>query len=383
MTDKILFVDDDFNILASYKRQLNKRFRVDIALDGKEGLEAIRKRGPYAVVVSDLRMPGMDGIELFTRVRNTAPDIVRILLTGHADVNVAVHAINEGNIFRFLTKPCQPQVLTKAVQAGLRQHQLMHAEQELLQKTLNGSIKVLTEILGLLNPEACGRASRITRYVKEIALELGVRETWPYETAAMLSQIGCMVLPNESLEKIYHGRPLSVEETSLFEMHPAIAADLLAHIPRMQEVAQIVAYQQKRMDGSGPPEDSTSGAEIPLGARILKVVLDFDALLLAGHSNLEALNELGQRPGWYDPDVLAAMDEAIGMEDHYEIKEMPARALREKMVIAEDVLTRKGLLLISRGHEVGRPLIERLATVQQTSGIREPIRVFVPRARSA
>jgi DNA-binding NtrC family response regulator len=120
--NKVLFVDDEPNILDAYKRQLRKKYQIETALGGEKGLELIKNNGPYAVVVSDLRMPEMDGNVFLSRVKEMVPECVRIMLTGHADLKTALHAINESNIFRLLTKPCTPQVLGETLEAGIEQY---------------------------------------------------------------------------------------------------------------------------------------------------------------------------------------------------------------------------------------------------------------------
>jgi response regulator RpfG family c-di-GMP phosphodiesterase len=377
MNEKILFVDDDSNLLASYQRQLRNQFTVDTSADGKQGLETIARQGPYAIIVSDFRMPGMDGVHFLSRAREIAPDSVRMLLTAFADVQTSMEAVNEGNIFRLLTKPCPPDILNKALAAGIKQYQLVTAERELLEKTLNGSIKVLGEVLSLVNPEAFGRASRITRYVRQIVWKMGQLEEWQIETAAMLSQIGWILLPEETLKKIYGGLKLTGEEERIFQMHPSIASGLIGKIPRMENIAEIISYQEKHFDGSGIPADSRRGDQIPLGARILKVVLDFDALEFAGSSKAKALDHLKQRSGWYDPKVLNALEMLIGIEAKYQVRSVMVRDLEENMILAEDVKTVMGLLLISKGQEVSRPLLERLKNFVITPGVQEPIRVIV------
>ena len=379
MSDKILFVDDDSNLLASFQRQLRNQFTVDISPDGQHGLESITRQGPYAAIVSDFRMPGMDGVHFLSRAREVAPDSVRMLLTGYADVQTAIEAVNEGNIFRLLTKPCPPDTLTKALTAGLKQYQLVTAERELLEKTLSGSIKVLSEVLSLVNPEAFGQAARIARYVRQIASKMGLSEVWQFETAAMLSQIGWIILEEETLKKIYRGLKLTEEEEQLFQMHPAVAADLIGKIPRMEKIAEIITYQEKHFDGSGIPVDSRKGDQIPLGARILKVVLDFDSLEVAGNLRGKALDQLKQRSAWYDPGVVAALEAVVGLEANYQVRIVAVKDLKENMILAEDVKTLKGLLLISKGQEVSRTLMERLNKFIFSPGIQEPIRVIVAR----
>ena len=379
MSDKILFVDDDSNLLASFQRQLRNRFTVEISPDGQHGLESITRQGPYAAIVSDFRMPGMDGVQFLSRAREVAPDSVRMLLTGYADMQTAIEAVNQGNIFRLLTKPCPPDTLTKALTAGIKQYRLVTAERELLEKTLSGSIKVLSEVLSLVNPEAFGRAARITRYVRQIASQMCLSEVWQFETAAMLSQIGWIILQEETLKKIYRGSSLTGKEEQVFKMHPLIASSLIAKIPRMEKIAEIITYQEKRFDGSGIPIDSRRGHQIPLGGRILKVILDFDALQVAGDSKEKALDQLKQRSGWYDPGVLAALEAVIVLEAKYQVRNVAVQELKENMILAEDVRTLKGLLLISKGQEVSRPLLERLNKFVFSPGIQEPIRVIVAR----
>jgi len=379
MRDRILFVDDDSNLLASFQRQLRNQFTVDISPDGQRGLESITRQGPYAAIVSDFRMPGMDGVQFLSRAREIAPDSVRMLLTGYADVQTAIEAVNEGNIFRLLTKPCPPETLTRALTAGIKQYQLVTAERELLEKTLSGSIKVLSEVLSLVNPEAFGRAARIARYVRQIAARLGLTEVWQFETAAMLSQIGWIILQEETLKKIYQGLELTGEEEQLFKMHPSIGSSLIAKIPRMEKIAEMITYQEKHFDGSGIPIDSRQGNQIPLGGRILKVILDFDALQVAENSKEKALDQLKQRSGWYDPGVVAALEAVIGLEAKYQVRTVTVEELKENMILAEDVKTLKGLLLISKGQEVSRTLLEGLNKFVFSPGVQEPIRVIVAR----
>jgi len=376
--EKILFVDDDPNILASFKRTLRKLYDVDTAVGPEEGLEAVSRYRHYALVISDLRMPGMDGIQFLAKVRSMAPESIRMILTGNADLQAAIDAVNQGNIFRFLTKPCPPETLQLAIEAGLQQYRLIRAEKELLEKTLRGAIRILTDVLSLVNPEAFGRASRIRRYVRDIGERLGYPKAWQLETAAMLSQIGCIVLPEESLKKIYHGIDLTAEESQLFRMYPSVGADLIAKIPRMEEISEIIAYQEKHFDGTGIPKDERMGDAIPLGSRILKVVLDFDALETRGLPRAAAMNQLRKRNGWYDPQVLSALEDVLGDEARFTVKELGLNELKLNMIVGEDVVSFKGVLLIAKGQEITPALVERLKNFAKTVGVKEPIRVLIP-----
>ncbi|MBU4055172.1 MAG: response regulator, partial [Proteobacteria bacterium] len=220
MNDKVLFVDDEINVLEGIRRQLRTVHDTTIALGPQKGLQAVKEHGPFAVIVSDLRMPEMDGIEFLKKVREKHPDTVRMILTGNADLKAAIEAVNEGSVFRFLTKPCHTTALSMAVSTGIEQYRLVTSEKELLEKTLKGCINMLTDVLALVNPEAFGRASRIRKYCSEIASIFEVKNLWQMETAALLSQIGCVVLSNEALKKIYKGQELAANEKAAYEKHP-------------------------------------------------------------------------------------------------------------------------------------------------------------------
>ena len=296
MSGKILCVDDEPHVLAGYERQLRKQFDIETALGGEQGLSAIAARGPFAVIVTDMRMPGMSGIEFLGRVRKLTPDSVRMMLTGNNDQHTATSAVNDGNVFRFLNKPCPAETLAEALHAGLEQYRLITAEKQLLEQTLHGSIKVLTDLLSLVSPVAFGRATRVQRLVRKVAEILKVHGGWQLDIAAMLSQIGCVTVPETVLETVYAGGDLPDEERRMFERHPQIGRGLIAQIPRLEVVAEIVAYQEKHFDGQGLPADDVKGESIPLGARILKATLDYECLRSA-RTNSDERNRKLARPG--------------------------------------------------------------------------------------
>ena len=377
MNKRILCVDDEPKILGAFQRQLCEQFDVETAVSGAEGLEVLASKGPFAVIVSDMRMPEMDGIQFLTVVKDRAPESVRMMLTGNADQQTAIDAVNEGNIFRFLTKPCPPEKLAKALTAGIEQYRLITAERALLEKTLRGAVKVLTDVLSLTNPTAFGHAARVRRFVQKLCEELKVDNSWQFDIAAMLSQIGCVTVPQDTLDRICDGRTLKPEEVQMLEAHPAVGRDLVANIPRLENIAQIIAYQQKRFDGSGIPADPVAGHDIPLGARMLKVALDYDTFKWSGKTDMQALVELRGRVGWYDPDVLAAMEVVIGFEASFEIREIGIMELTGQMILAENITTTDGTLLVSKGQEVTASLGQRLRNFARNKRIEEPILVLV------
>ncbi len=375
MNEKILCVDDEPNVLEGYQRNLRKQFCIEVASGGEQGLTMIASQGPYAVVVSDLRMPGMDGIQFLTQVKERSPDTVRLMLTGQADMNAAVAAVNEGNIFRFLTKPCQSDTLAKVLEASVAQHRLIIAERELLEKTLSGSIKLLTEILSLVNPVAFSRASRIRRYVRHMATKLNVPKIWQFDLASMLSQIGCITVPPDTLDKIYSGRALTNDEKEMFASHPVVGRNLLANIPRLEPVAHMIERQQETYVRIKSALGHTQEDLITLGAQMLKIAIDFDQLITRGIAYKTALDQMRAQDK-YNPDLLELLDKAFMSDVEKVVRVVRIHELDTLMIADEDVRAKNGLLLLSKGQDITYPVIERLRRFAQKIGVVEPFRVL-------
>lgn len=373
---RILFVDDERAILDWLAAAAGDNYEVTTAAGGEAGLEALRAGEPFAVVVSDLRMPGMSGIEFLAAARQAAPDTVRILLTGFADLENVVAAVNDGSIFRFLAKPVNLAQLGQALQAGVEQHQLVMSERVLLEQTLHGSVKALTEILALANPSAFGRAARLRQRVAALAAHCHLRDRWPVEVAAMLSQIGYVTLPPAVQEKLYAGEALTAAESEMIERAPQVAEHLLANIPRLEAVREILRLHTARYAGGEP-----SGEALPWGARALKIAIDFDRLESRTNA-VEAHRTMCSRAGWYDPALLQAFAEVAGKQrSESVVSELPLHRISVGMVFGEDVRSSKGVLVIAKGQEVTRGLLERIRNFSPTLQIREPIRMIVPPGR--
>ncbi len=351
MTKKVLFVDDEPNVLQSIRRSLRKEFDIDTAEGGEEALGKLNANGGYAVIVSDMRMPGMNGVEFLSQAKAQFPDSVRMMLTGNADQQTAVDAVNHGDIFRFMNKPCAPDELASAVRSGLRQHELITAERELLEQTLRGSIDALASVLSLSNPEVFGSTCRYKNRVQQLAETLGLDDVWQYESAAMLCKMGCVAIPEDLVRRKVGGHKLADDEYAEFAEHASIGADLVKNIPRMENVAEAIRYQEKNFDGSGYPKDGVKGDSIPLGARLLKVVLDFDAIESSGAQIEEALERLKSHAVRYDPKVLAAFEQSLQKDLTLQTATVSIMKLDDSMILAEDLKTADDILLIAKGQE--------------------------------
>jgi response regulator RpfG family c-di-GMP phosphodiesterase len=367
----VLCVDDEPNVLEGLALTLHRHYAVSTATGGAAGLEILQKNKAIAVVLSDMRMPGMDGAAFLRQARQVSPESVRLLLTGQADMTSAIAAVNEGQIFRFLTKPCPPQILLGALEAATQQHRLITAERVLIEQTLQGSIKMLTDVMSLASPSVFGRATRIKGHVHDLAEAAGLHPIWPIEMAAMLSQIGGITLSAATVEKLERGQPLSADEQLAVDRLPAIADSLLGNIPRLDDVRACLVHQTKRFESGGSRGSASFGEGAPVGARVLKIAIDFDALEVQGNGAGTALDIMRGRSGWYDPSLLSTFAGLRGSgATQQEIREIPLRQVTAGMTFADDVRTPTGALLLPRGYEVTEGLRERIRNFAVKGNVR-------------
>jgi response regulator RpfG family c-di-GMP phosphodiesterase len=380
MSTKVLCVDDEPAILQAIRRQCHGKLQVELANGPEQGLVALMSSGPFAVVVADMRMPGMDGATFLAEVKRRAPDTVRIMLTGNAEQETAVDAVNKGSVFRFLSKPCPPEEFLRAVQEGIALHHATCAERELLETTLSGSIKILGEILALANPAAAGESALVRETAGKLAKAMGI-QTWQIDVASMLCRLGAVTLPAELVALPANGAGPSPEGQELLARVPEIGHRLLSQIPRLEEVARIVLYHEKSFDGSGPPGDRLAGKEIPEGARLLKCALEYSRLVSAGRGRFEAMAELRLHAARFDPDVLAALANLVAQEEAEQArKTMRSVALSELLpghVLAAPILAQDGRLLLREGYPISNVMLERIRNLARLHGIRQPIQIIV------
>ncbi|HFQ89223.1 MAG TPA: response regulator [Desulfobulbus sp.] len=375
MTDKILFVDDEQNVLQSMRRQLRKRFPLQTALSGDEALAILKREGPFAVIVSDMRMPGMNGVELLARVKNLYPDTVRIMLTGNADQETAIEAVNSGQIFRFLTKPCSTAILVPALALAQRQYRLVTAERELLQETLKGCVTVLSELLGQAKPTVFSAGLRIRELASRLATAMDMPNIWQIEVAALLVQIGCISLPTDIINKKYAGLELDSEEEKMWAGYPETGARLLESIPRLENVTKMIRWQQVRFDEL----EETAGSEfdeVLTGVQILKVAIDFDLETYKGNSPRTSIDRLRRRKGMYNPLVLDALA-SIRFEEQRRTACLTVDDIAVGMIADEDITARNGALILPRGQEITWSVLQGLYNFNRQVGIVEPIRVRI------
>jgi len=378
MEEAVLFVDDEQHLLEAIARSLRSRFAIHTAASGADGLRVLECSGPFAVVVSDMRMPQMNGVQFLTKVRDLYPDTVRMILSGQSDLADTIAAVNDGNIFRFLSKPCSTQCLQAAVGTAVEQYRLVTSEKVLLEQTLSGAVAMLIEMLSLVTPAAYSRARRMQHYVVALAAVLELRERWQWPLAALVSQIGCVSLPKETLSKVEAGQELSEEERALHQSHPQLAAKMLQAIPRLEEVAAIVGGQNSSLQGLELPADRRSCDVVTTGILLLRAANCFDALVLQGHTAVDAVETLRRANTNLPPIVIDAMRILPIAGKERVVRAVRLVDLAAGMILDEALLTRKGACLVPAREEVTPNLLLRLRSIATGVQIKEPFRVQVP-----
>jgi CheY-like chemotaxis protein len=359
---RVLLVDDEVALLDGLELQLRRHVTVVAASSPRLGLTAIEHQGPFEVVISDMRMPGMDGVAFLSRVREIDPTVVRMMLTGNNDVETALAAVNEGNVFRFLVKPCPPHILLASVEAAVEQYRLVTAERVLLSQTLAGCVRALTSVLAIARPRAMGRALRARQRVTMLASRQG-RESWAVEIAAMLSQLPTVALPVDLERRYVEGEDLREDERARVDRVPAIAAELIAGIPRLEEVREILLYV-------GRP----SLSKAPWGAKVLAAALDLDALAQGKADSRVVLARLSERN--HDPWLVEALaDLWLEEQEPTQALGLPVQDLNAGMVLAADVVATNGALMATAGHDITPSLLEHLRAVAVHGGVVEPVYV--------
>ncbi len=375
MQQQILMVDDEPRLLDAMRRSLYGRYSLVTAASPAEALDLLEQSTaagqPFAVIVSDMMMPLMNGAQFLTRAGAISPDSVRMILSGHADLTSTVDAVNGGNLFRFLLKPCEPPVLMTALDAALRQHELVRSERQLLSGTLNGAVSMFTEALSLVNPEAFRRAGRLGALVDSVARAQGLEDDWELSLAGNLGQIGCVSLPGEVIEKVVAGAQLGEQELQMYREHPAVGRRLLERIPRLDRVARWVGDQPVTVDDRPAPEPDSESARIFAAAAWMLAALD------AGLAPTVALRRLIGLGNYPEPLLDALLDASTTIQPQGQKREVKAADLRLGMVLSQDVLTAAGLVLVREGQLVTEALRTRLQNFAKSVGLIEPLHVVV------
>ena len=422
----LLFVDDEANILNALKRLFRPLgYNIFTAEGGAEGLKVFEENA-IDLVVSDMRMPEMNGAQFLEQVRAKWPDAVRILLTGYADVTSTIDAINKGEIYRYVSKPWEDNDIVLTVKHALeRKHleqekkrlealtlaqneelkdlnanleaKVMERTEEVRQtmgllevahKKLKGSfltsLKVFSNLMELREGAIMGHSRRVAEHARRLAQRLGLPENEVQDVmfAGLLHDIGKIGLSDRSLHKPFAS--LTTEERAEVMKHPATGQAALMALDNMKDAAGLIRSHHERFDGMGFP-DGLKGMAIPMGARILAVANDYDgvqtgSLLGKRLTAAEAREFLREGRGRrFDPKVADAFLEMLGVVDSYAYAgpetNVPTSDLHRGMVLTRDLFSPEGLLLLSKDYFLDDPMIEQIRRFEQTEG--KPLSIYV------
>lgn len=405
----LLLVDDEANILSSLQRLFRPLgYRILTAGGGAEGLE-ILAREPVNLVISDMRMPQMDGAQFLEQAAQRWPAAVRILLTGYADLNSAVAAVNKGGIYRYLSKPWDDNDIKLTVAQALEKQRLEQIVQrqneelkelnagleakvrartqeleqvlaqlkvghEELKKSYLTSIKVFAGLIELRAGTLAGHGRRVAEQARALAHKIGMSEAETQDVlyAGLLHDIGKIGLADALLDQPYSA--LGAEERREVMKHPTTGQAALLAIEPLANAALLIRSHHERYDGLGYP-DRLEGERIAPGARVLAVANDYDALQLGtvveGRlSPAEAQAFLTANKGTrYDPRVVEAFLELQreGAGGAIPAAELPLASdgLRPGMVLARDLVNGKGMLLLARGHQFTEAIIAKIRACER------------------
>ena len=354
MNNKILCVDDEESILRGFQLNLRKDFELHLASNGVEGLEVFDQEGGFALVLSDMRMPQMDGATMLSEIKKRDPEVVTVLLTGHTDFESAMSAVNEGSIFRMLSKPCPPEMLIKVLGDGLAQHDLIKSKRILLDKTLRGAVDALAQSLSTAKPLFFGRAQRVRRIANELSDMLKLEDAWRVDIASIFSQLAYISLPESVTEDVYYKRDLTSGVKEMVRKFPEETEKIIEKIPGLEDVVEILGKLtvQHRFE-----EDDDTG--LRKAASILRVALDFDYYEEQGHDRSLIVQTLKSRKDDYDPEVTECLSQLLVVaEQKYRLEEITIRKLEVGMRLAQELRLSDGLLVASSGADVDRQLLK-------------------------
>lgn len=369
----VLLVDDESAILETLSLQLRRDHKVLVAGSGAEALRLLAESGPVAAVISDLRMPEMDGVELLRRVQLEYPDTTRVLHTAQSDLRAAIAAINDGGVYRYMAKPVSADELRSTVHDAVELHGRSTADRQLLDKTLKASLQALFGCLELASPLAFARAGRIRTLVSELCHEMQLDALWEIEVAAMASQLGAVTLPPTVLTKLDKGMPCTEEEQAMVDALPGVAVQLLKTIPNLEDVIEIVRGLSLNPRPHPNPLVETA-------VDVVRTATDFETLESRGLVAESAITVLECRD--HSPlQVLTALRKIKGVVQVKDrVRGLRVVDLEVGMRVAEDILATNGLVLIGRGMVVTELMLDRLNNFARMIEIIEPV-LAVPGAR--
>ncbi|MCA9192685.1 MAG: response regulator [Planctomycetales bacterium] len=363
MTQKVLFVDDDPVLLRAIDRNLSLDYEVDTAEGPEQGLELIRTSGPYSVIVVDMRMPKMDGIQLIQRARKVAPESVFLMLTGNQDYETAIQAINQAQVFQFLNKPCSVKDIREAIDKAQVQYEAEKAARNLVQESFVGSIRCMTDIIDLQSNGFLD-TTRIADAIKAFAAEVGIPISWEEVVASRLIMMGLGMLPSEDRLILQVNRPVDDEHLRVVQSLCNLSAKMVEKVPRLDRIAKLLRHVPN-MQGflSVSQQDNLNSATL------LRITFYWCLMAYKGIAHSTIMQELKQiMPKISD----STIDKLQRLDDHRDGNRTITIAVEDLlpgMVSATSILDEHQQTIVSAGRRLTEPVIEKLLHRAEISGL--------------
>lgn len=419
----VLVVDDDEDILKALRRLLaNLEVDVYTAGSGQEALNLL-KNHPVSLIISDQRMPNMTGVEFLQQSREISPDSIRVLLTGYADIDATVEAINKGAIKYYFNKPWDDEFLLSRIRESLemykvtsenkRLHQLTRQQNEQLNASLEQrvaeqtaeikdkhqeliqsfmeTIKAFSTIVELRFKEVGSHSQRVGALIKKLlkSFDLNQKEYQDIVVAAFLHDIGKISIPDKIIAK--SPDQYTASDRELVSRHPALGQSCVYHISGFEKVGILIRNHHENYDGSGYP-DGLVEMQIPLGSRLIRIADSFDHhAFTKGYPDMKTSNDaaahLVRHSGAkFDPDLVKrfidcdiARDFLMG--ESSEARVVQPAELQEGMVVAKDIRTKHGMFLLPSGAKLSKGMIKRIAKIHAADPILKGVKVYAKKGK--
>jgi putative two-component system response regulator len=374
---KILIVDDTPENIQILMETLKSDYKIVAAVNGQKALELAEKHPVPDLILLDIMMPGMNGYEVCSRLKaqKATSKIPVIFVTAMGDVDDEARGFSLGAV-DYITKPITPGIVRARVKTHLGLKNAQQKLQALLNETLSGSIRVLIDILSLARPVAFKRSSQIRNLVKEMAERLGLNDIWRYELAALLSQIGCITMSNETLKKVNAGKELTDEEERTYLEYPVRGAEMISHIPNLETVADIISGF---MDDPGTENEFApdAGDGVLIGRQLLRIAADYIHLTNSGETSQSVISRMNARYESYDADIVNVLRQILGLsEPKKSAIRVGAEQLAPGMILDQDVYSKDGSLLAVTETVLSPTVAKLLNEYGRTGQIENPVRVF-------
>ena len=368
---RVLIVDDSEENLFILKNALKDDYKISVAKDGLSALNLINNLLPD-IILLDIMMPGLDGYDTLRRIKQIKrfEDTPVIFITAESDITNKTKGFQLGAV-DYILKPYELLEVKLRVKTHLELSKSREEKQELLSNTLAGTIQALMEIISTTNPFAFSFSNRSKKLAVRVAMDLGIEELWKIEIASMLSMVGTYMMESKALEQILSGREVSSTDRKEFVAHPNLGSKLVAKIPRLEDIAEIIKSQ---MEPLGYLDFDRKNIALA-GAQILNVVNNYQSYIIRGSDKFNSIILLMQNREVYNTTVLKSLERVIRNEEVSETMHLTLAELTAGMIMDEDITAQNGNIIITKGTGINDLIIEHLKLLNEMGKMGKYVRV--------